>query len=60
MLFIRCWTKCGEWPSQSPVHIRDPGATILCLFGADHEKLTFRFQSLDQKLAGVEAAKVIK
>jgi hypothetical protein len=28
--------------------------------GIDHEKLTFKFQGLDQKLIGVEPAQVVK
>ena len=36
------------------VHIRDLNATILNQLGIDHEKLTFKFQGLDQRLTGVE------
>ena len=36
------------------VHIRDLNATILQQLGIDHEKLTFKFQGLDQRLTGVE------
>ena len=43
-----------------PVHIRDLHATILKLLGFDHERLSFKFQGLDQRLTGVEPAKVIK
>jgi hypothetical protein len=42
-----------------PVHVRDFNATILDMLGIDHEKLTFRFQGLDQKLTGVIPAKVV-
>ncbi|MCX6951090.1 MAG: DUF1501 domain-containing protein, partial [Verrucomicrobia bacterium] len=42
-----------------PMHIRDLHATILHLFGLDHNKLTFKFQGLDQKLTGVLPTKVI-
>jgi uncharacterized protein (DUF1501 family) len=45
---------------KDPMHIRDLNATILHLLGVDHEKLTFKFQGLDQRLTGVEPAKVIK
>ena len=45
--------------AKDPVHIRDLHATILHLFGLDHNKLTFKFQGLDQKLTGVVPAKVI-
>lgn len=44
---------------RDPVHIRDLHATILHLFGIDHERLKFKFQGLDQKLTGVVPAKVI-
>lgn len=36
------------------VHIRDLNATILHQLGIDHQKLTFKFQGLDQRLTGVE------
>ncbi len=45
--------------AKDPVHIRDLHATILHLFGLDHNKLNFKFQGLDQKLTGVVPAKVI-
>ena len=45
---------------KDPVHIRDLNATILSLLGVDHERLTFKFQGLDQKLTGVEPARVVK
>jgi hypothetical protein len=46
---------------KDPVHIRDFHATTLRLLGYDHERFTFRYQGLDQKLTGVvEHAKVIK
>ncbi len=45
---------------DSPVHVRDLHATMLHLLGVDHERLTFPFQGLDQKLTGVEEAHVIK
>jgi uncharacterized protein (DUF1501 family) len=45
---------------KDPMHIRDLNATILHLLGVDHEKLSFKFQGLDQKLTGVEPAKVVK
>jgi len=41
------------------VHIRDLNATILHLLGLDHERLVFPFQGLDQKLTGVEPARVV-
>lgn len=45
---------------KDPVHIHDFHATVLHLLGFDHERFTFKFQGLDQKLTGVEPAKVIK
>ncbi len=42
------------------VHIRDLNATILHTLGIDHERLTFKFQGLDQRLTGVEKATVVK
>ena len=44
---------------ENPVHIRDLNATILQSLGIDHERLTFPYQGLDQKLTGVEHAKVV-
>jgi uncharacterized protein (DUF1501 family) len=46
--------------TKDPVHLRDWHATILHLLGFDHERLTVRHQGLDQRLTGVEPAKVIK
>jgi len=45
---------------KNPVHIRDLHATVLKMLGIDHEKFTYRYQGLDQRLTGVEHAKVIK
>jgi hypothetical protein len=44
---------------KDPVHIRDLHATLLHLFGLDHNKLSFKFQGLDQKLTGVLPSRVI-
>ncbi len=44
---------------KDPIHIRDFHATVLKMLGFDHERLTYRFQGLDQKLTGVEPARVI-
>jgi hypothetical protein len=33
---------------------------VLHLLGIDHERFSYKFQGLDQKLTGVEHAKVIK
>ena len=45
---------------KDPVHIRDFHATVLHLLGFDHERFTYRYQGLDQRLTGVEPAKVIE
>jgi Protein of unknown function (DUF1501) len=45
---------------KDPVHIRDFHATTLQLLGFDHRRFTFRYQGLDQKLTGVEPARVVK
>ena len=42
------------------VHIRDLNATILNQMGVDHNRLSFKFQGLSQRLTGVEPAKVVK
>lgn len=50
----------GYYPAVDPVHLRDFHATLLHLFGYSHERLSFPFQGLDQKLTGVKKARVIK
>ena len=45
---------------RDPVHVRDFQATMLHLFGVDHERFTYKYQGLDQKLTGVEKARVVK
>jgi len=44
---------------NNPVHIHDFHATVLHLLGFDHERFTYKYQGLDQKLTGVEPSKVI-
>jgi hypothetical protein len=44
---------------KDPVHIRDFHATVLHLLGFDHKRFSFRYQGLDQRLTGVEPARVI-
>ena len=41
---------------KDPVHIRDINATIMNIFGINHERFVFKHQGLDQKLTGVEKA----
>jgi len=45
---------------EDPVHVRDFNATILHQLGIDHNRLTFPFLGLDQKLTGVEETHVIE
>jgi uncharacterized protein (DUF1501 family) len=47
-------------PVADPVHINQINATILDCLGIDHERFTFKFQGLDQRLTGVEPAPVIR
>jgi len=44
---------------EDPVHVRDFNATILHQLGIDHNRLTFPFLGLDQRLTGVEETHVI-
>ncbi len=43
---------------KDPVHIRDFQATVLHQFGIDHERFTYKYQGLDQKLTGTGTTKV--
>ena len=42
------------------VHVRDFHATVLHLLGIEHERLSFPFQGLDQRLTGVEPCRIVK
>ena len=42
------------------MHIRDLNATILHTLGIDHNRLAFKHQGLQQRLTGVEPARVVK
>ncbi len=44
---------------RDPVQVRDLHATLLHQLGIDHERLSFPFQGLDQRLTGVEEAHVV-
>ncbi|WP_437227299.1 DUF1501 domain-containing protein [Planctomicrobium sp. SH661] len=44
---------------KEPVNVRDFHATILHLMGYDHERFTYKYQGLDQRLTGVLPARVI-
>ncbi len=50
----------GNEVAENPVEVRDMHATMMHLLGINHERLTYRFQGLDQRLTGVEEAHVIK
>ncbi|MEM7454911.1 MAG: DUF1501 domain-containing protein [Planctomycetota bacterium] len=45
---------------KDPIHIRDFHATVLNLLGFEHERFSFKYQGLDQRLTGVEEAHVIE
>ncbi|WP_397571178.1 DUF1501 domain-containing protein [Schlesneria sp. T3-172] len=44
---------------SNPVHVNDLNATMLHCLGIDHERFSVKFQGLDQRLTGVEGAKII-
>lgn len=44
---------------KDPCHINDFNATILQCLGIDHERFTFKFQGLEQRLTGVEGAQTV-
>ena len=46
--------------TETPVHVRDLHATLLQLLGFDHNRFSFKWQGLDARLTGVEAAKVVQ
>ena len=45
---------------RDPVPVRDFNATILHCLGIDHNKFTYKFQGLDQKLTGTTPASVVQ
>jgi hypothetical protein len=45
--------------AENPLHVRDLHATILHLLGLDHIRLSYRVLGLDQRLTGVEPARVV-
>ena len=51
--------EIGWGIEDKPVHPNDRHATMLHLFGIQHERLTYRFQGRDFRLTDV-AGKVIK
>ena len=44
---------------KDPCHVNDLNATILHCMGIDHERFTYKFQGLDQRLTGVEHQRVV-
>jgi len=52
--------EIGWGVEEDPVHIHDLHATILHLFGFDHEELTYRFQGRDFRLTDVHGHVVEK
>ncbi len=51
--------ELGHEAASQRRHIRDLHATILHLMGIEHEKLTYFYGGLNQKLTGVQEAHVI-
>lgn len=45
--------------TRDPVHVHDLHATILERFGIDHWEFTYPWKGLEQRLTGVEPAKVV-
>ncbi|MEW4486769.1 DUF1501 domain-containing protein [Thalassoglobus sp. JC818] len=52
--------ELGYHAVENVAHVRDLHATMLHLFGIDHNRFTVKFQGLDLGLTGVEEAHVIK
>lgn len=52
--------EIGWSATEEPVHVHDLHASILHLFGLDHEKLTYRFQGRDFRLTDVHGNVVEK
>jgi uncharacterized protein (DUF1501 family) len=44
---------------ENPVHLNELNATILHCLGIDAQRFTYKFLGLDQRLTGVEGAKVV-
>ncbi|MCP3918991.1 MAG: DUF1501 domain-containing protein [bacterium] len=48
-----------EWSFRAvedPTHVHDVHATVLHLLGLDHERLTFRYDGIDSRLANVHGS----
>ena len=50
---------CGYNIADNVIHVRDLHATMLHLLGIDHQRFTFKNQGLDDKLTGVETARIV-
>ncbi|MEQ8854952.1 DUF1501 domain-containing protein [Gimesia sp.] len=50
--------EIGWGVAKDPIHVHDLHATILHLFGLNHEELTYRFQGRDFRLTDVEGTVV--
>ncbi len=51
--------ELGYRSVENVVSVHDLHATMLALFGIDHERFTTKFQGLDLKLTGVEPCRVV-
>ena len=51
--------ELGWHIARDPIHVHDLQATLLHLFGLDHERLTYRFQGRDFRLTDVDG-KVVR
>jgi len=45
--------------ADNVIHVRDLHATMLHLLGIDHQRFTFKHQGLDDRLTGVEQARLL-
>jgi uncharacterized protein (DUF1501 family) len=52
--------ELGYRSVQDVVTVHDLHATVLHLFGIDHERFSVKFQGLDARLTGVEPARVVR
>jgi hypothetical protein len=52
--------ELGFRAEEERCHVADFHATILHLMGLDHERLTYRYLGLDQRLTGVEPRRVLE
>ncbi len=52
--------EIGHKAVVNRVGVHDLHATLLHALGLDHERLTFKFQGLDQRLTGVEKSRVVQ